>query len=381
MRVLHVVGKMHRGGVETWLMHLLRGCDCRIKFDFLVHTDMACEYDDEIRSLGARLIPCVHPRINPFGYTHNLWRILQSEGPYDVVHCHLREFSGWVLTVASWAGVPVRVAHCHNDLVRYYRRNLYGRIRCLAMIRLVDRHATLGLAASQEAAASLYGASWRRDPRWRVLHCGVDLTPFRGDQTHRTVVRSELGIPTDAFVVGHVGRFVRQKNHNLLIEIAAELVRRAPGFRLLLVGEGELRPEIEAKVADLGLSRWVIFAGSRADVPRLMRGAMDVFVLPSWWEGLPLVGIEAQAAGLPLLISDCLTLELDIVPDLVRRISLAAAASTWAEAILAARDGKTQVAQHKSFQQVFDSEFNITRCTSEVLALYDSLEGRPICRA
>lgn len=373
MRVLHVVGRMHRAGVETWLMYLLRNFGRQIQFDFLVHSHVPSEYDNEIRSLGGRIIPCTHPRNDPFLYTRRLRRILQSQGPYDVVHSHLREFSGWILTIAHRAGVPIRVAHCHNNLSQYYNQTRIHKLRMHVMRRLLNRHATLGLAASREAAASLYGACWEDDPRWRVLHYGVDLALFGSDPLpDRAEVRRELGIPADAFVVGHVGRFVKQKNQKFLIEIAAELVKREPAFRLLLIGEGETRPAVEGKVAEFGLSKWVIFAGSRADVPRLMKGAMDAFVLPSWWEGLPLVGIEAQAAGLPLLVSDCLTSEVNIVPDLVRRMPLALTASAWADALLAGRDNESRIDPRSAFDIVERTEFNVVNCSHSLLQLYEN---------
>jgi glycosyltransferase involved in cell wall biosynthesis len=149
-------------------------------------------------------------------------------------------------------------------------------------------------------------------------------------------VRAALGIAPDALVIGHVGRFVTPKNHPLLIEIAAQAVAAEPRTVLLLVGDGPLRPEVEQQARQAGLQERVIFAGSRPDVARLLRGAIDVFVLPSHYEGLGLAGVEAQAAGLPCLFSNRVPPEADVVAALVRRRSLAEPPEVWAQAALAA---------------------------------------------
>jgi glycosyltransferase involved in cell wall biosynthesis len=189
------------------------------------------------------------------------------------------------MKVAHAACVPIRVAHSHADTSRLDARAGLGRRLKQALSRLwIDRYATLGLAASREAAEAPFGPRWENDRRWRVLHCSIDLSLFEAGRPDRDTVRAEIGIPADAFVVGHVGRFDEQKNHAFLIDIASEAARREPRFCLLLAGDGELRPAIEEKVARLGFHDRVIFAGSRSDVPRLMMGAMDAFILPSLYE-------------------------------------------------------------------------------------------------
>jgi glycosyltransferase involved in cell wall biosynthesis len=204
------------------------------------------------------------------------------------------------------------------------------------MKRWIARHASAGLATSRQAASALFGAAWETDPRWRLLYCGIDLEPFRAS-ADRVGVRAELGIPAGAFVVGHVGRFYEQKNHAFLVDIAAEIAKREPNMRLLLLGDGPLRSVIEQRVADMGMTDKVIFTGGRSDVPRLMLGAMDVFVFPSFYEGLGLAGVEAQAAGLPIVLSDVVPKEMDVVRPLIRRLSLSQSASVWAEATMAVR--------------------------------------------
>ncbi|MGO9691540.1 MAG: glycosyltransferase [Syntrophobacteraceae bacterium] len=195
----------------------------------------------------------------------------------------------------------------------------------------------------------------------------MDLEPFR-QETDPARVRVEIGIPSDACVIGHVGRFHEAKNHSFLVEIAFEIAKREPRMRLLLVGDGPLRSQVEQKTAQLGLTGKVIFAGIRTDIPRLMLGAMDIFIMPSLYEGLPLVGIEAQAAGLPLLVSDTITDELPAVKRMVHRLSLNAPPSVWAEKAL--RLYSVAKDRNESLRKVGASRFSITRSIPEVERCY-----------
>jgi len=370
VRILHVVGGMVQGGVETWLMHVLRHID-REHFcmDFLVHTTQPCAYDDEIRALGSQIIPCLDPP-RPWLYAHNFKRVLREHGPYDIVHSHVHHYSGYVLRLAQQAGVPVRMAHSHNDTSPVEANaGLMRRGYLTLMKRWIAQYATVGLAASRLAAADLFGPTWEADPRWQILHYGIDLTPFQG-HIDPVAVRAELNIPAEVFVMGHIGRFAEQKNHAFLVDIVTEVAKREPRTRLLLVGDGSLRPAIEQKVAQADLTDRVIFAGLRADVPRLMRGVMDVFVLPSFYEGLPLVGIEAQAAGLPVILSDAITEEVDRVRPLVQRLSLSQPASAWAEAILTMRDAAPAITQQEALAVIEKSSLNIQTSVKSLAEVY-----------
>ncbi len=367
VRVLHVVGALNHGGVETWLMHVLRHIDRdRFHFDFLVHSEQPAAYDDEARALGANIIPCLHPS-QPLRYGRNFKRILRAHGPYDVVHSHVHHFSGYALRLAAQAGVPTRIAHSHSDTAAHESQARPARRAYLALMeRWVRRCATTGLAASAQAAAALFGPGWQRDPRCRLLYCGVDLAPFRAP-ADRAACRAEFGLPAGALVIGHVGSFKPVKNHAFFVEIAAEIVRREPRARFLLIGDGPLRPAIEQRAQAAGLGDRAVFAGPRGDVPRLLRGALDVFLMPSLYEGLPVAGLEAQAAGLPVILSDTITPEADVIPALVQHIPLDAPASVWADAALAARP---TVAQADALAQLARSQFNIEQSVRALEAVY-----------
>jgi len=369
-RILHVVGGMNRGGVETWLMHVLRHIDrSHFQMDFLVHTTKPCDFDDEIRALGSQVIPCLHPS-RPFVYARNLRRLLREHGPYDVVHSHVHHYSGWTLRIAHQAGVPVRVAHSHSDTFSVQAAAGLVRRGYLRLMRtLIHRHATHKVSASRAAAAALFGPDWTGDSRHRILYCGIDLTPFEG-VVDRVEFRRSLGISLDALVIGHVGRFDEPKNHQFLIEVAVEVCAWNPCAVFLLVGDGPLRPRVEKQVNRADLDGRVIFLGRRSDVPALMKGVMDVFVFPSLYEGLGLVLLEAQAAGLPCVVSDVVPEEADIVPQLITRLSLSTTAANWAESILAQRNSNAYPSSKKSLEAVEQSAFNITASVQKLEAIY-----------
>jgi glycosyltransferase involved in cell wall biosynthesis len=361
LRVVHVLGGMVRAGVETWLMNVLRRLDRRrFQLDLLVHAAGPCAYDDEARSLGARLISCPQPQ-RPWRYVPQLWRALRDNGPYDAVHSHVHHFSGVVLEVARQAGIRIRVAHSHIALLDRGSGPL-RRLYLDAAGSWLRRNATAGFAASGMAAVELFGEDWRLDPRWSILPCGIDVGPFAA-HPDRTALRRELGIPERALVLGHVGRFDAQKNHHLLVEIAAATARRRPDAHLLMIGEGPLRAEIAALAARLGVA--ATCTGSRPDIPRLM-AAMDVFVFPSRFEGLGVAMVEAQAAGLPVVASRVVPPEATVVPDAVVRLALDDRPERWAEAILAIPRPDAA----RALAAVTASDFNLANNLDRLLRVY-----------
>jgi glycosyltransferase involved in cell wall biosynthesis len=337
--------------------------------DFLVHSTQKGANDDRILSLGGRIIPCLHYQ-KPWVYARNFKRCLGDHGPYDIVHSHVHHFSGYVLRLARQAGVPCRIAHSHLDTtLPQSQAGLYRRLYLALMQRWIKSFATAGLAASKKAAAALFGPDWQNDRRWRVLYCGIDLEPFKSAPQPQAI-RSELGIPADSFVIGHVGRFFEQKNHAFLVDIAQAIAHRGENFALLLIGDGPLRPAIKRRFGEAGLADKVIFLGLRDDVPRLL-GAMDVFLFPSLFEGLGLVLVEAQAAGVPCVISDVVPEEADVVPLLVRRLPLSQSTSTWAEAVLTARRLKDNISQPEALGIIEQSPFNILTSVRELEFVYE----------
>jgi glycosyltransferase involved in cell wall biosynthesis len=372
IRVLHVLGGLNLGGVETWLMHVLRGIDRRrFQMDFLVHTCRPCAYDAEVRQYGSAIFPCLHPH-QPWKYARRLRNILQAHGPYHVVHSHVHDFSGYVLRVANHAGIPIRIAHSHNSSPTTSRGYTVARRCYLALMkRWITLHSTIKVAISKLAAAALFGENWRQDSNVRIVRYGLDFSAFAAP-VDRKAVRAEFGIPDDALVLGHVGRFHEQKNHRLLIEVFRQCVAAEPTCRLLLIGSGPLRPEIEEFVAAHNLQQQVIFAGNRRDVARVMAGAMDIFVFPSLWEGLGIVVLEAEAAGLPCIISNAIPEEADVIPQLIRRLSPQESPQNWARAILQSRGQRLPSSE---VLPAIEDCFGMARCIRELEEIYTGSSG------
>lgn len=374
VRVLHVVGAMNRGGVETWLMHVLRHIDRQaFQMDFLVHTGQPAVYDSEILALGSRILRCPHTR-NTARYARQFLRIARGE-PYDVLHSHVHHYSGLVLTLGRIARIPVRIAHSHNDTSSLdLQAGLARRSYLSASRRLIAGNCTHGLAVSQSAAASLFGDAWKQDSRYQVLYCGI--APPPDTPVDPAAVRGEFGFSGDDLVIGHVGRFTSQKNHAFLLEIAAAAGKIDPRAKFLLVGDGPLRPEIEFRSRALGLQSRIAFAGLRPDVPRLMRGGMDAMLLPSVHEGLPLVLLEAQAAGLASVVSEGITEEAVVHPTLVRKLALSVSPMAWAGLVLQTAK-EPRLDSRLALEFFKSSPFDISRAAGKLCRVYLEHPGNP----
>lgn len=306
VRALHLVGSMNRGGVESWMMALLRHADRRVlAIDLLSTADRPALYDDEVRALGAGLFHLTPT--SPLTYRARFLELLYAGGPYDVVHSHIHFFSGWPLLAARQAGVPVRAVTSHIDSRPLDRRaSPRRRVYQGAMRRLVQVGANRKMAVSPEAAAALYGEGWKRGGV-SIERLGLDLSGLRA-AAPREETRRELGLPASEPVFLNVGRLDPAKNHLFLLDVFAAFLARHGHGHLLLAGEGPEREAIERHRAARNLTDRVHLLGSRSDVPRLLHAA-DAFILPSLYEGLSLAFVEAQVAGVPCIIAGHLTPE------------------------------------------------------------------------
>ncbi len=333
IRVLQIVGAMNYGGVETMLMNLYRQIDRRkVQFDFLYLRGESGAYDDEIRSLHGRIftLPDVR-KIGPVRHIADLCRFFHSHKEFRIVHCHLCAWCGLILPVAKRCGIPVRIAHSHiaeepgTSMLAFFRRVFFGTLKPFARSA-----ATAYFACGQDAGDWLF----RRTNRHRVtiLPNAIDCQRFIYRAETRSVMRNRLEINPDTLAIGHVGRFQPQKNHDFLLSVFAALRQHRNNTVLLLIGDGTLREEIEQKARLLGLSDSIRFLGTRSDICDLLQ-AMDIFLLPSLNEGLPVAAIEAQAAGLPCVLSDTISRECDVT-DSVLFLPLPAGPALWANRII-----------------------------------------------
>lgn len=326
IRVLQVVTHMERGGLETMLMNYYRNIDrSMVQFDFLVHREHRSAYDDEIETLGGIIhrLPTLVPWSGTYKKALNTFFVNHPE--YRIVHVHQDCLSSVILKVAKKNGVPVRIAHSHSSSqdkdMKYLIKLFYK--------RSIPKYATDLFACGNRAGDWMFGGA-----PYRIMNNAIDASLYHYDPKTARRIRELFSIPADALVIGHVGRFSWPKNHSFLVEIFREIHRKVPKARLMLVGEGDLRPQIEEKVRTLGLEDNIIFTGIRSDVPDMLQ-AMDLFLFPSIYEGLPVTMVEAQAAGLPCYISENVPIECKMT-GLVRRISLDRSAGEWAEEITSA---------------------------------------------
>jgi glycosyltransferase involved in cell wall biosynthesis len=327
-KILHVLGGMNRGGVETWLMHVMRNINMNdFELHFMVHSNVESAYDREILSLGGRIHYGANPR-NLLEYAEHFRATIRNHGPFNVVHSHVYWYSGFVMWLAHKAGIPIRIAHSHTATnARPWKipRRLYESL----MRAWIFRYATHRIGISQQAGEALFGP--RPEKPFILLHYGFDFSRFlvadRAEEFKR-----QLGIAPGRKVIGHVGRLVPVKNHAFVVEFFERTIARGMDAHLLFVGDGSLLPAIRTLIESRGLSERCTFAGAQADVAPFLY-AMDVLVLPSQWEGLGIVALESQAAGVPVIASTGVPREVDVIPDMVEHIPLSAGVAGWASAV------------------------------------------------
>lgn len=345
IRVLHVVTYMGRGGLETMLMNYYRHIDrSKVQFDFLVHRDFEADYDQEIEELGGRIYRV--SRLIPWSkkYRLELKKFFRAHPEYDIVHVHQDCLSSVALQCAKECGIKTRIAHSHNcnqdKNIKYIIKKHY--------MKQIPKYATDLFACGQEAGEWMFHTT-----KFWILNNAIDTKKYIYNPKKAKKVRGNLNISSDTYVVGHVGRFAQQKNHEFLVRVFAQLCKKETNTKLLLVGDGELREQIEKQVSDLGLADKVIFTGVRSDVEAMLQ-AMDVFVFPSLYEGLPVSMIEAQAAGLPCFISNKVSDDCRKT-DLVQQISLELDVDEWVKKIL---DVKNHVRRDYS-EEIKEAGFDI----------------------
>jgi glycosyltransferase involved in cell wall biosynthesis len=376
LRVLHSFGSLGVGGLETWLMNILRLHPEELQFDFILDTPGGA-YESEARGYGCQIHYA--PPIRQLGKTLRFLENVLRSNPYDVYHIHGEEFMGDALKVASRVGIPVRVAHCHSTQLARGKKGIEMQLRSwrhksLDRFRIL-RGATDIVAASNDAGRFLVGRAWAHDPRCKPLFCGVPLDQFRLalDQWSRAEFRKAQRIPHDAIVVGHAGSMGPSpvKNHLFIIKIFAELARRDQRYHLYLAGDGPQRPLLEQTVRDLGLQSRVSMPGLCADVPALMVHGFDVHLLPSLREGLPIVGLEAVAGGLHTVCSDTITKDFTLYfSQRVTQVSLKASPSIWAEQIVEA--ARKRISAREGIALVQQSPFSITSSREHLVSLYQN---------
>ena len=362
IRVLQVMGIVESGGVEAVIMNYYRNIDkSKVQFDFVMHKGSNRKYIEDIKAMGGKVYE-VTPYSNPISFVKDVYAIIKREN-YKIVHSNMNALSVFPLFAAYLAGVPVRILHNHStdtkaEPLRTFIKNL--------LKPFAKMFANKWCACSKLAGEWMYGQDAVEDGCVTVINNGIDLNKFTYKHKRRNKLREELMLK-DNFVVGHFGRFMKQKNHEFLIDVFAELAKENPTAKLFLIGDGPLRESIENKVSQLNLTDKVIFAGVRSDVADLYN-AMDVFVLPSFYEGLPVVGVEVQANGLPFICSKNVTKEI-LITDRVELLALNKGKKIWSNAV-SKYIGRIR---KKADQDMSNSGFDIRIEAERLLKFYEEV--------
>lgn len=327
IRVAQIIGKWLGGGVESVVMNYYRHIDrTKIQFDFICDEDSMNIPYEEIEKMGGKVI-LIPPYQKVFKYHKKLKEVLKSDG-YKIVHSHINTLSVFSLFAAKCAGVPVRIAHSHSTTnKKEKKKNLLKQVlRPFSKVFATDY-----MCCSELAGRWLFGNKEYDNGNVYLLNNAIDLDKFKYDEEKRKEKRKELNIEDSTLVIGHVGRFVEQKNHRFLIDIFNEVHKQKENFILMLVGQGPLMEEIKEKVKILGLEKNVMFLGQRSDINELYQ-VMDLLLFPSLYEGLGMVVVEAQISGLPCVVST----EIPKIAKVTKKITfvnLENKTETWNEVI------------------------------------------------
>lgn len=329
IRILHVVGKMHYGGMETLIMNIYRNIDRqKVQFDFLVHYEEAGEYDEEIRNLGGKIyiMPKTSPK-NYFKYKKALHKFFLEHQEYKIIHGHLQSTAFLYHKIAKQTGDRLCITHSHAN---GYSNNLKERVSYYTAL-LAQKVTDVFFGCSMSACEAFFPKAIKKDKKMTVIKNGIDTDKYIFNETVRRNIRENLRVQ-DKLVFAHTGRLTEAKNHTFLLEIFSKIVEKRPESVLLLIGDGPLKEQLKVKVNQLSLNDKVLFLGSRGDVNQLLQG-VDLFIMPSLFEGLGIALIEAQAAGIKCFASDTVPKDAKVT-DLLEYISLNKSAEYWAEKIL-----------------------------------------------
>lgn len=329
IRILHVLGSTNLGGAESRIMDLYRHIDReKIQFDFLVHSTKEGFFEPEIKQMGGNIYYLPSFRVyNYLKYKRACREFFETHGEFKVVQGHMTSTASIYLSQAKKAGVPVTIAHARSAgvdagikgyITKLLRKNLFR--KCDYMF-----------ACSDLAARAVFGDKRYEEGKTIFIPNAVDTADFVPDPEMRERIRAEYGLE-DNFVIGHVGRFHYAKNHEFLLDIFAHILDKKDNAKLFLLGDGSRRAEMEVKARELGIDKAVIFAGNKNPVAPFYQ-AFDAFLFPSRFEGMPGTVVEAQAAGLPCLVSDSVTPQVKVT-ELVDFVSLQKTSQEWAEELL-----------------------------------------------
>lgn len=369
IRVLQVLGTLNLGGAESRVMDLYRNMDReQIQFDFLIHTNEKQHFQDEVEALGGRIYHLPRFKVyNYFSYRKAVKNFFREHPEIKAVHGHMTSTAGIYLPVAKKCGVPMTIAHARSAGVD---QGIKGKIT-LFLRRNLKKRADYCFTCSALAGEAVFGKEAMEEGRVRTILNAIDASEYTFDQETRDRIRKELNME-NKFVIGHVGRFDFMKNHKFLLEIFEEIQKEHGESVLMLLGDGSLREEIQKLAEQKGLQDKVLFMGNRRNISDYFQ-AMDYFVFPSLFEGLPGTVVEAQAAGVRCLISDTITKEVAI-SDMVTGFSLEKTAKEWADYVLQTKE----YTRENTLHILGNAGFDVKKQVENMMQFYKTAEKKKI---
>lgn len=353
LRILHVVGGMNQGGTENFLMNIYRNIDKqRIQFDFLVNR--AGTFDEEIKMLGGRIyqIPSLQ-EIGQIKYSKNLKEFFNEQGKnYKIIHSHINQVSGLILEEAQKAGIPIRIAHSHSN--KFWYKNSLIKVYKTYLKTKIDKYANYKFACSVDAGKFMFG----KNSNFKVINNFIDAKKFIYNEEIRKRVRKQFNIDEKSFVIGYVGRFEIAKNPIFALKVFKELLKLNPNSKFLMVGKGTLKEQVISYIEENNIKDNIIMLEDRNDINELMQ-AMDYFILSSIYEGLGIVLIEAQAAGLRCIAAKDVIQKEAKVTDLLNLYDSDKNASGWAKFIFDSKNYKRENTYSYIVKSGFDLKENI----------------------
>lgn len=362
-KVLHIVGAMNRAGTETMLMNIYRNIDReKIQFDFVSYSQEESHYDEEIRKLGGKVI-----KLTSTTSIKELTKAIQENGPYDVVHAHTLFNSGIAMLAAKKCGIKNRISHAHTTLDN--SSSIARKIYITSMRFLINKYSTKTLACSREAGKYLFGENEINKSKYSYFQNLINYEELLHKPEKEVAKFKEEYNLNDGIVIGHVGTLKESKNHKFLLQIAKYMTEQNIDVKLLLVGEGSLRKELEDLTREYNISDRVHILGIREDI-NVMLHSMDVFVFPSIFEGLGLVLLEAQAAGLPCIVSEAIQPEADLGLNLFSKLNLDNGVDIWSKEIMKVASKKES--NLDKINEAFDNTgYSTNKCITKLMKIYN----------
>lgn len=366
IRVLQYIGSLKQGGSQAMIMNLYRGIDKdKIQFDFVIHDGVMTSMAEEAIRMGARVFSCPKFSLLTLSKYKKWWKeFFDEHNEIKILHCHVRSPASTVLKIAKKHGVT-SISHSHSAS---YGKSVNSIIKRF-LARNIKNNADYFMGCSLLAGEFLYGKNICKSDRYFSVKNAIDSKKYVYNLQTAKEVREEFNYTDNDVVIGHVGRFSQPKNHIFLIDIFNEIHKKDDKYKLLLVGDGELRKGIEEKVEKLGLRDFVSFVGLRTDINRIFMG-IDLFLFPSLWEGLPVSVVEAQASGLKCVISSAISTEVIISP-LVTAVDLSRGEKEWANIVVENLGNERQ----DTSKYIIESGYDIKQSVDEISRLYLGLHN------